>query len=113
MVHSFQHHTNIVHSEQSKSAACVVWVDVYLLQTQFAVRSQNFKQCLSSCMSNCVSKLPGSNGLWHSSEKRKEKKGKEKTAPFGINLMRSQVLYRAAQVPGSDKLNSNCVMSAK
>ena len=27
-----------------------------------------------------------------------EKKEKEKTAPFGINLMRSQVLYRAGQV---------------
>jgi len=27
--------------------------------------------------------------------KRKEK---EKTTPFGVNLMRSQVLYRAAQV---------------
>ncbi len=27
-----------------------------------------------------------------------EKKRKEKTTPFGINLMRSQVLYRAAQV---------------
>jgi len=29
--------------------------------------------------------------------KRKERKGK--TTPFGINLMRSQVLYRAAQSP--------------
>ncbi len=28
---------------------------------------------------------------------RKEKKRKEKTTPFGVNLMRSQVLYRAAQ----------------
>ena len=28
----------------------------------------------------------------------KEKKEKEKTAPFGINLMRSRVLYRAGQV---------------
>jgi len=27
-----------------------------------------------------------------------EKKRKEKTTPFGVNLMRSQVLYRAAQV---------------
>ncbi len=26
-----------------------------------------------------------------------EKKRKEKTTPFGVNLMRSQVLYRAAQ----------------
>ena len=29
---------------------------------------------------------------------RKEKKRKEKTTPFGVNLMRSQVVYRAAQV---------------
>jgi hypothetical protein len=28
---------------------------------------------------------------------RKEKIRKEKTTPFGVNLMRSQVLYRAAQ----------------
>ena len=28
-------------------------------------------------------------------------KRKEKTMPFGVNLMRSQVLYRAAQVEGS------------
>ena len=28
----------------------------------------------------------------------KEKKSKEKTTPFGVNLMSSQVLYRAAQV---------------
>jgi len=28
-----------------------------------------------------------------------EKKTKEKTMPFGVNSMRSQVLYRAAQVP--------------
>ena len=31
-------------------------------------------------------------------KKRKEKKRKEKTTPFGVILMRSQVLYRAAQV---------------
>ena len=31
-------------------------------------------------------------------KKRKEKKRKEKTTPFGVTLMRSQVLYRAAQV---------------
>jgi len=31
-------------------------------------------------------------------KKRKEKKRKENTTPFGVNLMRSQVLYRAAQV---------------
>ena len=30
---------------------------------------------------------------------RKEKKRKEKTTFFGVNLMRSQVLYRAAQSP--------------
>ncbi len=29
---------------------------------------------------------------------QKEKKEKEATTPFGVNLMRSQVLYRAAQV---------------
>jgi len=31
---------------------------------------------------------------------RKEKKRKDKTTLFSINLMRSQVLYRAAQVNG-------------
>ena len=31
--------------------------------------------------------------------KEKKRKGKEKTTPFGVNLMRSQVLYRAAQEP--------------
>ncbi len=30
-------------------------------------------------------------------EKRKEKKRQERTTPFGVNVMRSQVLYRAAQ----------------
>ncbi len=30
-------------------------------------------------------------------KKRKEKKRNEKTTPFGVNLMRSQVSYRAAQ----------------
>ena len=30
-------------------------------------------------------------------KKRKEKKRKEKNTLFGVNLMRSQVLYRAAQ----------------
>jgi len=34
--------------------------------------------------------------------KRKEKKRKEKTTPFGVNLKRSQVLYRAAQ--GADEM---------
>ena len=29
---------------------------------------------------------------------RREKKSREKTAPFGVNLMRSQVLDQAAQV---------------
>ena len=29
---------------------------------------------------------------------RKKRKEKEKTTPFGVNLMRSQVIYRAAQV---------------
>ena len=31
-------------------------------------------------------------------KKRKKKKRKEKTTPFGVKLMRSQVLYWAAQV---------------
>jgi len=32
-------------------------------------------------------------------KKRKENKRKENTTPFGVNLMRSQVLNRAARVP--------------
>jgi len=33
-----------------------------------------------------------------------EKKRKEKTTPFGVNLMRSQVLYWAAQGLGNNAL---------
>jgi hypothetical protein len=47
--------------------------------------------CSSRLMLSCVEGLlPG------------EKERKEKTTPFGINSMRSQVLYRAAQnlLPG-------------
>ena len=35
------------------------------------------------------------------------KKEKEKTTRFGINLMRSQVLYRAAQMPETAALMCN------
>jgi len=38
--------------------------------------------------------------LWEHREKEKKRKGKkrkEKTMPFGVNLLRSPVLYRAAQ----------------
>ncbi len=67
---SFQHHTNTVkNSEQNTSASCLVWVNVYLLQTQFAGHSQSFKQCLCSRMSSCANKLPSSYGLWHNSDK--------------------------------------------
>ena len=31
-------------------------------------------------------------------KKRQEEKRKEKTTPFGFNLMRSQVLHQAAQI---------------
>jgi len=34
----------------------------------------------------------------HVAEKRKGKSRKETTTPFGVNSMRSQVLYRAAHV---------------
>jgi len=40
------------------------------------------------------------------SPKRKEKKRKEKTTPFGVNLMRSQLLYRAAKVRSPKKGSS-------
>ncbi len=45
----------------------------------------------------CVlaSVTPGFLSFWSA-----EKKRKEKTTPFGVNLMRSQVLYRAAQAFG-------------
>ncbi len=33
----------------------------------------------------------------------KEKKRKEKTTPFGVNLMTSPVLYRAVQAPCKNK----------
>ena len=41
-------------------------------------------------------------------KKRKEKKRKDKTTRFGVNLMRSQVLYRAAQSHHVTYLNHTC-----
>ncbi len=35
---------------------------------------------------------------YNSAEQHGERKEKEKTMPFGVSLMRSQVLYRAAQM---------------
>ncbi len=34
----------------------------------------------------------------HNHDRSEHKKRKEKTTPFGVNLMRSQVLYQAAQI---------------
>ncbi len=39
-------------------------------------------------------KVGATTGMPHALEKKKEK-----STPFGVNLMRSQVLYRAAQNP--------------
>jgi len=42
-------------------------------------------------------------GLWLlRKEKKRKGKGKGRTTPFGVNLMRSQVLYRAAQALAAD-----------
>jgi len=40
-------------------------------------------------------------------------KRKEKTTPFGGNLMRSQVLYRAAQVPSGDMYKVSKLLAAR
>jgi len=40
-------------------------------------------------------------------------KRKEKTTPFGGNLMRSQVLYRAAQVPSGDIYKVSKLLAAR
>jgi len=45
----------------------------------------------------------------HNKEKRKEN---EKTTPFGVNSMRSQVLYQAAQVHDKDVLFLKSVMQS-
>jgi len=39
-------------------------------------------------------------------KKRKEKKRKEKTMPFGVSLVRSQLLYWAAQDPLSERCSA-------
>ena len=36
---------------------------------------------------------------------KRKKKREEKTTPFGVSLMRSQVLYRAAQGSADDDLS--------
>jgi len=41
----------------------------------------------------------------------RRKKRKEKTTPFGVNLMRSPVLYRAAQVWPKDTTGRNQYLS--
>ena len=43
------------------------------------------------------------NNGWKTSKKRKEQ-----TMPFGFNLMRSQVLYRAAQGPNHKHRMQSC-----
>ena len=53
--------------------------------------------CFFTAVNDCAGTLSTA-----TKDKRKEKKRKEKTMPFGVNLMRSQVVYRAAQ---EDKRN--------
>ncbi len=40
----------------------------------------------------------------------KERKRKEKTTPFRVNLMRSQVLYRAAQTLMANRIADFCLL---
>ena len=48
VVHRVQHHTNIVHSEQSKSAACLVWVHVCLLQRSLLGTAKILRSALAT-----------------------------------------------------------------
>ena len=54
---------------------------------------------VSSMQLQCVPKCCGASCVrcWMRFAVKLEKKRKEKTTPFGVNLMRSQVVYRAAQ----------------
>ena len=49
-------------------------------------------------------------GYWQV-RKRKENKRNEKTTPFGVIFMRSQVLYRAAQATGRYKATRFVMLS--
>ncbi len=49
--------------------------------------------------------------LYVAARKQVSKKRKEKTAPFGVNLMRSQALYRAAQEAGVTLTAADWVVS--
>ncbi len=40
--------------------------------------------------------------MWHTTFQGEKNERKEKTTPFGLNLMRSQVLYRASQAQFRD-----------
>jgi len=55
---------------------------------------------LTATMCLAVASAPSSavSHVLHSKGCHEKTKGKEKTAPFGINLMRSEVLYPTAQV---------------
>ncbi len=60
--------------------------------------------------------IPAQKRKWLPEKKRKgkERKGKErkgKETPFGVNLMKSQVLYRAAQVNGCHSMAPNVLHS--
>ena len=56
--------------------------------------------CMPSSMPHAVAmqRLSIVRALW----KRQEKKRKEKTIPFGVNLTRSLVIYQAAQIAVED-----------
>ena len=73
-------------------ASCIVFI---LLSSS----SSALIWCLLRALSFCT---PAVNG-------NQEKKRKEKTTPFGINLMRSQVLYRATQNGNQRRSHRMCM----
>jgi len=63
---------------------------------------------LASCWA-CLACLQHLQGKRLEEKKREEKNRKEKT--FGVNLMRSQILYWAAQVTSWNIINSQVLMT--
>ncbi len=60
----------------------------------FGTRSSDMGNSTDRYAAMDVGAYPSQHQVWHE-KKRKEKK--EMTTPFGVNLMRSQILYQAAQ----------------
>ncbi len=58
------------------------------------------------------SKIMRAGHCWNSRTKSERQQGKEKTTPLGVKLMRSQDLYRAAQVQTVKDMHTMWIMRA-